>query len=157
MGKRMKYHKSIEIKTKLINNLMKHGDKNKGEKIIFKSLKEIQKASNKQSKELIKLSLIASTPTFKLHTISKRKNKKKKKQKPTEVPAFIPKDISRTSLAIKFITASIRKKKVQKLHDKLKEEILLGAQYKGESVKFKSDLQKQVLSSKHFFSYFRWR
>jgi len=69
--------KSLDIKNKLINNITLDGKKKTSEKILLKSLKELQKSSKKQSKELVKLALVQSTPVFKLHRISNKKLKKK--------------------------------------------------------------------------------
>lgn len=44
--------KKIEIKNKLINHLMVNGEKKTSEKILIKSLKELQKDSQKQSKKV---------------------------------------------------------------------------------------------------------
>lgn len=148
--------KKIEIKNKLINHIMVNGSKKTSEKILLKSLKELQKESTKQSQKIIQLALIQSTPTFKLHKISNKKRKKRNK-KVREIPAFIPRQINRTSLAIKFILSSAVKKKLNNLNQKLTNEILLTAQSKSNSIELKNELQKQVLSKKRFFTYYRWK
>lgn len=148
----MKSYK-IEVKNKIINNLLINGKKNTGEKILLKTLKELQKSSNKESKKLIKFAIIFSTPIFKLHKISQKKKKKKKIQ---EIPSFISKKNARISLSIKFILKTIKKKNLNKFYNKLKEEILLTAQSKGDAVQIKNDLQKYILLKKHYFSYFKW-
>ena len=57
-------NKKIKIKNKITNHLMLNGKKKTSEKILLKSFKELQKYSKKQSKKLIKLALIFSTPNF---------------------------------------------------------------------------------------------
>jgi ribosomal protein S7 len=148
--------KRIEVKNKIINHLMVSGKKETGEKILLKSLKEIQKDSKKQSQELVKLGIMYSTPTFKLHRIENKKQKKRNK-KAREIPAFISDKKARISLAIKFILATLKKKKSSNFHIKLKQELLANAQYKGSAIQIKNELQKQVLMNKHFFAYYRWR
>ena len=143
----------IEIKNKIINNLLINGKKNTGEKILLKTLKELQKSSNKKSKELIKFAIIFATPTFKLHIMSQKKRKKKKIR---EIPSFISKKNARISLAIKFILKTIKKKNSNKLYNKLKKEVLLTTQLKGDVIQIKNDLQKHILLKKHYFSYFKW-
>jgi ribosomal protein S7 len=150
-------NKQITIKNKLVNHLIVCGKKSIGEKIVLKSLKTLQKSSYKQSKDLVKLAIIFSTPTFKLNKISQKKRKKKKNQKVKEVPAFISLEATRISAAIKLILTSTKKAKTEKLPSKLRKELLLSSQCKGEAVKSKMDIQKQVLSNKRLFSYFKWR
>lgn len=146
----------MEIKNKLINHLMLSGKKETGEKILLKSLKEIQKDSKKQSQELIKLGIMYSTPTFKLHKITNNKQKKRNK-KIRVIPAFISDKNARISLGIKFVLASLKKKKSNNCHIKLKNELIANSLYKGSAIQTKNELQKQVLVNKHYFSYYRWR
>jgi len=63
---------------------------------------------------------------------------------------------SRTSLAIKFILKSIEKKKSSNFYLKLKENLLVTSQAKGDAVKLKNELQKQSIQHKRFFKYYRW-
>ena len=146
----------MEIKNKMINHLMISGRKETGEKILLKSLKEIQRDSKKQSQELVKLGIMYSTPTFKLHKITNKKQKRRNKKVRT-IPAFISDKNARISLAIKFILITLRKKKSKNCHIKLKQELIANALYKGSAIQIKNELQKQVLVNKHYFSYFRWR
>ena len=147
----------MQIKNKLVNHIMKNGEKKTSEKILLKSLKKIQKNSTKRSKNLIKLAIIYSTPVFKLHKIINNKKQKKKNKKIREIPAFIAKPLSRTSLAIKFILFNIKNKKSNSFDTKLKHEIFITAQSKGTSIELKNTLQKQVLLKKRLFNYYRWK
>ena len=146
--------RKIEIKKKLINQVMKNGEKRTSERIILKSLKELQKNSLKRTKELIKLSLLNSTPIFKINKIKNKKNKKKK-QKLKEIPSFITNNSSRISLAIKFILQSIKKKK-ENFYSKFNRELLLNSQQKGETIQLKNTLQKEALSNKRYLNFYRW-
>lgn len=148
--------KKKEIKNKFINHIMKNGGKKTSENILFKSLKKLQKNSKKQLKEIIQLSIINSTPIFKLHRIENKKQKKKNR-KIREIPAFMSKSASRTSVAIKFILTSIKKKESKKFYKKLNQEIMLTAESKGNAIELKNNLQQQVVLKKHLFNYYRWK
>jgi ribosomal protein S7 len=143
----------IEIKKKIVNHLLTHGKKKTSENSLLQSFKELQKHSNKDSKKLAQLALLLTLPVFKLHRIAQKKRKTKQVR---EIPAFILKEKARVSLAIKFILASVKKKPTNKIYIDLKQEILLNAQNKGEAIKVKDELQKQVLLKKRFFKYYRW-
>ncbi len=147
--------KKIEIKTKVINHFTKDGKKKISEKILLKSFKELQKNSIKKSIKVLKLALIYSTPIFKLHKIKNKKLKKKTK-KVREIPAFILNQKFRTSLAIKFILANIKKKQKLKFYQKFKEELLLTTYNKSFTIQIKNELQKSILMKKHYFFY-RWK
>lgn len=54
----------MKIKTKIVNHFVINGEKKTSEKILLKSFKELQKFSRKQSKMLIKLALVCTTPVF---------------------------------------------------------------------------------------------
>jgi len=118
--------KKICIKNKIINHLMNNGKKRTSEKILLNTFKELQKDSKKQSKKLLKLAIILSKPTFKLHVLTQKKRKKKKGK---EIPAFISKTRIRVSLAIKNILFIAEKKK-NHINLNLKNEILMTAQKK---------------------------
>lgn len=149
--------KKTEIKSKLINHIMINGKKSNSEKILIKSVKELQKYSKKQSKRIIQLAIINATPIFKLHKIKNKKQKKRKKKSIREIPVFIANTSARTSLALKFLLATISKKKSMKFNTKLRLELLLAAKSQGSSVEFKNELQKQVLLKQHFFNKYRWK
>jgi small subunit ribosomal protein S7 len=148
--------KIFEIKKKIVNHLMVNGEKKTCEKILLQSLKELQKESTKQAKELIKLAITFSTPVFKLHKIE-NKQQKKKNRKIKEIPSFISSKKARISLAIKFVLEATRKKKLNNFYRKLNAEIFLNVKHKGEAVQIKDELQKQVLLNKRYFYFYRWR
>jgi ribosomal protein S7 len=145
-----------EIKNKIINHLMLNGDKKTSENILFKATKNLQKNCKKQLKQVVKLSILNSIPTFKLHQIKNKKQKKKNK-KIKEIPAFIAKQTARASLSIKFILASMKKKNTKKIYKQLNQEILLTVESKGNAIELKNKLQQQVILKKHFFKYYRWK
>lgn len=146
----------MEIKNKLLNHLTLNGKKETGEKNLIKSIKKIQKNSLKSSEKIFQLALIYSTPIFKLHKI-KNKKKKKRASRFKEIPGFINNKSSRTSMAIKFIVNSIKKNNLsQSFYLKLNAEILDCAKNKSISVEVKKNLQKDILTKKRYFLYYRW-
>lgn len=146
-----KMKKTLLIKKKLVNHLLMHGKKTTSEKTFLKSFKSLQKDSKKQTKNLIKIALLQSTPIFKLHKLSQKKRKKKNVK---EIPAFIKNTRIRTSLAIKEIYASLKKKK--NISELIKKEILLLSQNKGESSQLKNKSQEYILTKKHLLKFYRW-
>nr|WDD39302.1 ribosomal protein S7 [Gomphonema parvulum] len=145
----------LSVKTKLLNHLTKNGEKKTSEKILFKSLKKLQKDSSKPTKDVLKTALVLSTPVFKVHVIENKKQRKKNR-KIKKIPYFIVNNNSRISLAIKFIMKSINNK-VKPLYSKLQNEILWTSQQKGDSINFKKELQKQVLINKKYFNFYKWK
>ena len=148
----------MKIKTKLINHLTLNGKKETGEKNLLKSVKELQKNSTKRSSKIFQLALVHSTPIFKLHKIKLKKKKKSKNNRFREIPGFLKNRTSRISLALKFILKNSEKKiEFFNFSQNLSKEILICSKNRGESIKIKSELQKTVLSKKHFFRYYRWK
>lgn len=152
----IKQKKNLSIKNKFINHLIINGKKNKSEKIVCKSIKDLQAISKKSSKKLVQLALVSTTPIFKISTITQKK-RKKKKQKSRIIPTFIATKTSRTSFAIKFIVKTAKKRKNQTLLQKLSEEILLTLNGKSNAVEIKEETQKQVFLNRTLFQYYRWR
>jgi ribosomal protein S7 len=140
-------------KDKITNHLTQKGKKTKSEKILNKSIKELQKNSKKQTKRLIQLSLILSSIIFKIRTI---KNKKNRKQKAIVKPTFIANQNKRFSFAIKLIVLTAKENSTNCFHNKLKDEFFSTAQFKSRLIKTKKDLEKQALKEKHLFKYYRW-
>lgn len=145
----------MKIETKLINHITISGKKETGEKNLLKSVKEMQKSSTKKSNGILQLALIYSTPIFKLHKIKNKNRKKNKSNKFREIPGFIKNKDARTSLAIKLILSNTKEKR-NSFYKNFNKEILSNAQNKGSSIEIKNELQKSVLTKKHFFRYYRW-
>ena len=134
---------------------MINGNKKTSEKILLKSFKKLQKDSQKQSKKILQLAIINSTPIFRLHTF---KIKKKRKKKIKEIPAFISNKFNRTSLAIKLILSkTLENKQLNYFCNKFKKEILLTSQQKSSTIESKNNLQKQILLKRRLFSFYRWK
>lgn len=149
---RLKYNK--ELKSKIINGIMKTGKKHTGELHLMKSLKKIQKECKKDSVNLWRISLIYATPAVRMnYQVSKRGKRKTKK----ENPVFIRNEALRTVWSIKFIILSAFKKQTaNNFSNKLFREIIESSKLKGFSLKTKNEAQEQVLIKKRYMNKFRW-
>lgn len=145
----------IELKNKLINILMKNGNKKTSEKILLKSLKILQKLSIKKHTNLIQLAVVNSTPTFK---INKQNIKKGKRKSLKETPIFIKTSLLRTTLAIKCLkdASYIKNFSLSYFAKNFSQEILSTASLKSNSIEKKNILQKQILINKKYFFKFKW-
>jgi ribosomal protein S7 len=146
--------KKIQIKNKLINHITKNGEKKTSEKLLLKSLKKLQKTSKKQVKALLQLCILNSTPIFKLHTSSNKKQKKRNK-KIREMPTFIVRPEIRTSLSIKFILSN-KEKMSKNFYSELTKKVLLTTQSKSGPISSKNELQKKIILNKRYLTYYRW-
>ena len=146
--------KDLELKQKIINSIMKNGNKKTAEKIIKKSLKLIQKSDKKNYINLLKHSIINSTPTFKINVQSKKRGKRKTKK---EIPTFIGNNSLRIIAALNFLTEnSLKNKELNGFYKKITNEIIETASPKSKSIEQKNEIQKQVLMQKRYLANFRW-
>lgn len=129
------------VKDILINQLMVNGNKHKSETILLNNLKSIQKVSNKKLDEILKLSIVNSSPYFSIKKIQR------KKKNPTEFP-FLLKNSTRVLYGIKRLTLNSK-------FNKLNVELLDSAGYSGNSVSYKTELHKEAFLKKKMASY-RW-
>lgn len=143
------------IKIKLVSHLLKNGNKKTCENILLKSLKNIQKNSNKSYKKVIKTAIINSSSIFR---IIKLKQKKRKSKNVKEIPMFIFKNFERISWSIKIILLYSRKQSKNNFYKNLKQELIDNANNKNKenSIEKKVDTHKQILQKKRLFLYFRW-
>ena len=145
----------MKIKSRLINHLTLNGKKETSEKNLLKSVKELQKNSNKCSNKIFQIAIIYSTPIFKLHKMKLRKRKKKRVR---EIPGFLQQRTTRISTALKFIIKNSKKSSKYFTYSKnLSNEILTFSKTKGENQMLKKESQKSVLAKKRFFKYYRWK
>jgi ribosomal protein S7 len=131
------------------------GKKKTSEKLLLKSVKELNKSSKKQIKKLVQLSIIYTTPIFKLH-ISTNKKQKKRNRKIRILPSFVPQTQIRTSLALRFILANIKKKSNTQFYQSLKQAILQTSKQEKSIIEMKNEIQKKALLNKRYFRYYRW-
>lgn len=151
---KLKKKKTIVLRNKIINVLMKNGKKYTGEKILLKSSKLLQKSSKKPFRNLVQLAVINTTSAFKLN----EQVMKKGKRKSTKVtPSFIVKDSLRIMTALKYIKITVYKNKSSiNFHKSLVKEILASSSLKSQSVEQKTKLQTQILLNKRYLSKFKW-
>lgn len=149
-------YKKVSIQNKITSKIMNKGGKSQSEKLLLKSVKELNKFSTKPVKKLFQLGLIQASPIFKLHS-SIAKKRKKKKRKVHETPSFISNSHNRTSLAIKYILLNTKKQAINKFPQKLKEEIIELLTAKNQYSNSKAELQKKIVSQKNYLRYYRWK
>lgn len=142
-----------KIKSKLINHLLKNGNKKTCESILLKSFKNIQKKSPKSYKKVIKTSIVNSATIFR---IIKLKEKKRKKKGVKEIPKFIFNKFERISWSLKYITTHSEKQNLNNFYKKLIQEIIINSKNKGNTNDKKTDLHKQILPKKRLLLYFKW-
>ena len=144
--------RDLNLKSKLVNTIMRSGNKGTGEKMIIKSIKLLQKSTNKKHVNLIKLAIINSTPTFRVTQQAKKRGKRKSI---VEVPTFINSDILRVTNSLKLITTN-SKRRGNSFYKNMSNEILEASSFKGKSIEKKTELQKSVLINKKILFKFRW-
>ena len=146
-------NKNIKIENKIINHIQINGKKNKSEKILLKSIKELQKSSLKQTKKIVQSTLILSSPIFKFNIRINQKNKKKKNFK--IIPDFIVKKSKRVSFAIKSLLS--KKKEKQNYFKTLKQEIVITFKNKSNTIESKKKNQNQIKTiNKNLIKYYKW-
>ena len=147
--------KNKEIKTRIFNSIMKNGKKRTGEKILLKSLKEIQKRSMKKTSNIISIAIKHTTPTLKL---DHQKLKKKKRKTVQEIPTFIKNNFLRVNLSIKSIIINSKNNNTATTFSlKLANEFLNSTKLKSSSVEQVIEMQKQILSKRNVFFKYRWK
>lgn len=139
------------IKEKIVNNLTFHGKNITIEKKLLNSFKQLQKASKKQTKEIVKTAILHSTPIFKIHKLTRKKRKKKKV---IEIPYFIKNNQLRVSLALKTINSNLNKK--ENIANSLANELLLSSQNKSQSTSAKKNAQEKAIPKKYRLRFYKW-
>src|SRR5210317_1062749 len=100
MIKSLKKNKIFHLKKKIINTLMKSGKKTTGEKILLKSLKSLQKSTDKNFKTLLHSAIVNSASAFKVNEQAVKKGKRKAIK---SIPSFIISDSLRITTALKLL------------------------------------------------------
>ena len=135
------------LKNILYKKIMLNGNKQTSEKLLLKSLKNVQKTVNKKNfKDLTKLALINSSPVFYIKKI------KRKRKNSLEFP-FLLKPNLRISYSLNFMLKSSEKKK-SFIHY-FSNELLNSSRNSSFSVKKTQDIYKESFVKKKFANY-RW-
>lgn len=154
MIKALKKNKTLHLKNKIVNTLMKNGQKNTGEKILLKFLKGLQKSTSKNSKILLHSAIINSASAFK---VSEQSVKRGKRKATKTIPSFIINDSLRITTTLKLIARiSAKTKSSKNFHQSLIAEVLASSSLKSQSIDKKNEVQKQILMNKRYLSKFRW-
>lgn len=142
-----------KIKFKFINYLLISGKKETCESILLKSFKELQKKSIKSHNKIAKLAVKNSALAFRINKLKKKTGKNKSVR---EIPVFISDNYERISWSLNYILKTSKKKHKNKFYQILPVEFLLNSQNKGDAIKIKTELYKQISLKKRLFLYFRW-
>ena len=154
MIKSLKRNKTSPLKSKIVNTLMKNGRKITGEKILLKSLKSLQKLTDKSFKVLLHSAIVNSASAFKVNEQAVKKGKRKAIK---NIPSFIINDSLRITTALKLLTRiSTKNKNSNFLYKKLVSEILSSSALKSQSIDRKNEIQRQILVNRRYLSKFRW-
>jgi ribosomal protein S7 len=154
MIKSLKKNKTLHLKNKIVNTLMKSGRKTTGEKILLKSLKSLQKSNSKNFKTLLHSAVVNSSSAFKVNEQAVKKGKRKVIK---TTLSFITNDSLRITTALKLlIRISANSKDSNFLYKKLVAEILSCSALKSQSIDQKNEAQRQALVDKRYLSKFRW-
>ena len=139
---------NIILKNKLLNKLLKNGVKTHPEKILKLCIKQLQRKSKKKHLEILKKSLINSSPVIAIKQIKRRKKNVK------EFPYILKKKL-RLFFGLKFILRSLKLNKVNSFSKNFSDEILLTSLNKSNTIKLKKDLYEQSFQKKKYAN-FRW-
>ena len=148
--------RKLEIKHRIYNASLTHGNKKTGEKFFLKSLKKIQKITKKKHSKIFLLALKNAMPILK---IDKQRIKKKKRKRILEIPTFIPNNSLRINLAFKrIIQNSNKRSESTNFFIKFSNEILeTAAALKTLTINQKTDFHKQAMLKKNLFFRYRWQ
>lgn len=150
-----KLNKKINLKNKIINQIMINGNKKTSEILLIKTAKQFQKQSKKQFQKVFQLAIVNYMPVFRLNEISNKK-RKKKQRKIKLVPSFIPDKTKKTFLSVKFVIKNLKKEKGESFLNTLNKKLILFADNKKAFVNQKDEIQKKVVENKRYLENYRW-
>ena len=136
------------LKNQILNRIQLQGKKRTSEKIVFKSIKAIQKQFLKNSKLIIKSAIISSSPVTQIKKI------RRKRRKTTEFPVILKRNL-RLSSGIQYLIKYSKKKSPQSFHFNFVLEIINSSKYKSNSVSQKEHIHESSFINKKYASY-RW-
>ena len=142
------------FKSKTINILMQDGKKTKGEKIILKSFKNLQKSLNSKTLTVFHTAVVNSTSSFKINEQAVKKGKRKATK---TIPSFILNDSLRITNALKQIKkVSMKRHSSKYFHKSLLLELISTADTKSQVIEQKNEIHRQILINKRYLAKFRW-
>lgn len=139
-------YNSIPV-ARLINQVMRKGEKTKAEKIVYGAFDKIKKKTKKEPLDIFKKAIENASP---LVEVKPRRIGGATYQVPREV-----KGERRTTLAMRWIIQAAKGKKGTPMHEKLAEELIVASQNTGPAVKKKEDTHRMAEANRAF-AHFRW-
>ena len=128
--------------SKFINHIMRRGEKSVARNIVYDSFKGIKEKSKKDPLEVFENAISNVSPDQEVRS-------KRVGGATYQVPMKVNRKRS-TSLAMRWIAESARKKKGKKMSEKLLEEILSASNNEGEAIKKKETMHKMAKANKAF-------
>ncbi|MCD6472575.1 30S ribosomal protein S7 [Candidatus Aerophobetes bacterium] len=136
-----------KVVSKLINKIMRGGNKSKAESICYGCFDIIEKRLNKDPLQIFLTALENVKPVLEVRS---RRIGGATYQVPTEV-----RPERRDALALKWIIYFASQKKGKAMKEKLSEEIIVASQGKGLAVKKKEDTHKMAEANRAF-AHYKW-
>ncbi len=134
--------------SRLINNLMKGGEKAMAEKIVYKSFDNIKKDLKKEPKEVFESAIENIKPKLEVRP---RRVGGVNYQVPMQVPEY-----RQESLAIKWLVTGARNRRSkEEFMDALKDEILEAYKETGFAIRKRDEVHKMAEANKAF-AHFQW-
>ncbi|MGI9305309.1 MAG: 30S ribosomal protein S7 [Gammaproteobacteria bacterium] len=136
-----------QLLAKFVNMMMDSGKKSVAEKIVYHALDEVQKKKGEDPLELFKRALDNVRPVVE---VKSRRVGGATYQVPVEVRA-----VRQTTLAMRWIVESARKRGEKSMTNKLAGELMDAAEMKGSAIKKREDTLRMAEANKAF-SHYRW-
>lgn len=136
-----------DLLAKFINMLMKHGKKAIAEKIVYTALEQASERGKKESIELLESALDNVSPVVE---VKSRRVGGATYQVPVEV-----RPTRRTTLAMRWIIDSARKRNEKSMAKRLAGELLDASEKRGVAVKKREETHRMADANKAF-SHYRW-
>ena len=135
----------IYLKKQFLNCLIFNGKKATVEKVLLKTVKRLGQTVKVHTKNVIKSYFFLLFPIFKINIAGKRNSS-----------VIIWNQKIRVSSVVKQLVSTLKNKKPNYLYIKLYKEILEINDTGSKQLEAKNKTQKQILSTKNFFFFYKW-
>jgi ribosomal protein S7 len=146
--------KSLYI-NKLVNVITESGEKQKSEKKVIQSFKNLQKSTMKQPYTLLQNAVKRLIPIYRIQLLTNKK-RRKKNRKIKKKACLVLNPLYRLTLALKYVLKAIRSQKTAKIDTVLSNEILLTCQNKSNSLDLKLKDHSQI-NRYYVRKFYRWK
>jgi ribosomal protein S7 len=146
--------KSLYI-NKLVNVITESGEKQKSEKKVIQSFKNLQKSTMKQPYTLLQNAVKRLIPIYRIQLLTNKK-RRKKNRKIKKKACLVLNPLYRLTLALKYVLKAIRSQKTAKIDTVLSNEILLTCQNKSNSLDIKLKDHSQI-NRYYVRKFYRWK